>query len=239
MTGFSFDKEKISINLARLKKGSNVFEVVIDSDAAVAYKEGNAIEIRDILKAEKVFSDAHKGLIAPEHVMRDVFNTADPLEVAKIIIREGEIQLTAEHRQLVRDRKKKQIIEKIHRYGVDPRTHAPHPITRIEAAFEEGNVKIDEFKNADEQVAQIIKQLAPILPIRFEQKEIALKFPAESAGKAAPVVHRLAKVLRQDWQTDGSWVCVVEIPAGLETELYDKLNSLTHGKLESKVLKTK
>jgi ribosome maturation protein SDO1 len=239
MTGFSFDKEKISINLARLKKDSHIFEVVIDSDAAVAFKEGKTVEIRDILKAEKVFSDAHKGLVASEHVMKEVFNSADPLVVAEKIIREGEIQLTAEHRQLVRERKKKQIIDKIHMYGVDPRTHAPHPITRIEAAFEEGKVKIDEFKNADEQVAIIIKQLAPILPIRFEQKEIALKFSAEYAGKAAPVVHRLAKVIKQDWQSDGSWVCVVEIPAGLETELYDKLNSLTHGKLEAKVLKTK
>ncbi len=239
MAGITHDKERVSLNLAKLKKENQNFEVVIDSDAAVAFKEGKDIDIRDIVKSHEIFSDAQKGNVAPENIMKNIFNTTNTLEVAKIIIKEGEIQLTAEYRQQLREKKKKQIIEIIHKYGVDPRTHAPHPTLRIENAIEEAKVKIDEFKNVDEQVQDILSKLRPILPIKFEIKEIAVKIPGDYAGKSSPIVYKFGKVLREEWQRDGSWVCVVELPAGLEEELYDQLNNLTHGNVESKVLKTK
>ncbi len=224
------------INTARLKKGSDVFEIVIDPEKAMAARHGKA-DIRDAVRVPKVFSDAKKGMLASEQRMQAVFGTTDPWEVAKKIIADGEIQLTASYREQLREQKRRQIVDFIRRNGVDPRTHAPHPAQRIEAAMVEAKVRIDEFRPVEQQVQDVLKSLRPILPIKFETKDIELTIPAQYASKANSVVKQFGKVLNEQWQNDGSWKGVVEIPGGMEQELYDKLNALTHGEVIARVIK--
>ncbi len=226
------------INTARLKKGSDVFEIVIDPERAVAARHGKA-DIRDALRVQKVFSDAKKGMLASEQRMQAVFGTADPLEVAKKIICDGNIQITAEYRQKLMEQKRRQVVDFIRRNGVDPKTHAPHPAQRIEAAMSEAKVRIDEFKPAGQQVQEVLKALRPILPIKFEMKEIELSIPAQFASKAHSVVKMFGKILKEEWMNDGSWKGTVEVPGGMEQELYDRLNAVTHGGLVSKVINVK
>jgi len=178
-----FDHQKISINVARLKTHGENFEIVVDPDLAVDFKHGKEVEIRELLKAEEIFVDANKGLHAGEGELNNIFNTTDVLEIAKKILDDGEIQLTAEHRDKVRADKRKRIINIIHVNGIDPKTKLPHPVQRLENAFAEGKIHIDEFKKAEDQVTEIVKQLTPILPIRFAKKSIQLIVPSEHATK--------------------------------------------------------
>jgi len=234
-----FDREKISINLAKLKKGGQNFEIVVDPDQAVAFKEGKTSDIGSVLHSEHVYMDAKKDELAPETLMKKVFQTGDILKIAEIILKEGEIQLTTEYRERLRQEKKKKIMDIIHRNGVDPRTHLPHPITRIEAAFEEAKVKIDDFKKAENQVQDVIKQIRVVLPISFETKEIGVKIWPKYAAKSYSTVSQFGKILRDSWQPDGSWYVVVEIPAGLQNDFFDKVNNLTHGENDIKILNEK
>jgi ribosome maturation protein SDO1 len=224
-----------SINVARLKKGSDVFEIVIDPEKAVQARHNPALTA-EALSFPKVFSDAKKGMQASEDRMKYWFKTADPVEVAKIILKEGNIQVTSEYRQKMIEQKKKQLIERIRKNGVDPRTNAPHPASRIEAALQEAKIKIDEFKSVDFQLKDALKKLQPIIPIKFVKKEIEIVIPAAYAAKAYPTVKMLGKIMKESWNSDGSWTGLLEIPGGMEQECYDKLNSITHGELQAKVI---
>ncbi len=237
--GYSFDREKIHLNLARLKKYGEIFEIVINPDLAVEYKSGKNISLNDVLKDEFIFSDARKALKASEHRLKEVFGTDDPIEIAKVILTKGEIQETSEYRAKLVEEKRKKIIDMIHRYGDDPKTHLPHPITRIEAALEEAKVKIDARKSAEEQIDEIIKQLRPILAIKIETKQMKVRITSQYAQKSYPIVKSFGKILKDTWLDDGSWQAVVEIPAGLEIDFYDKLNTMTHGNVETEVIATK
>ena len=230
--------DKLHINVARLKSGSQIFEVVIDPDIAMNFKEGGG-DVREALKYEKIFSDAKKGLEAKEEEIQKIFGTTTVDEVATKIIKEGEVQVSQEYRDAKRAQKKQNIINIIHRNAVDPKTHIPHPVTRIENALEEAKVKIDEHKAAEEQVDEIIKKLRIILPIKFEVKEIAIKLPAEEATRSYGILKGFGNLLREEWQNDGSLIAIVEIPGGLEEELQDKLNNATHGNNEFKVVNTR
>jgi len=224
--------------IAKLKTHGETFEILVDCDKAIAFKDGEG-DIKEVLAAQSIYDDSKKGMLASEIKLKQVFGTEDPLEVAKIIIQKGEIQLTSEYRQKLRDEKRKQIINIIHSNGVDPKTNIPHPMTRIEAAFEEVKVKIDEYESAEKQVDGILKKIRVVIPIKFVIKEIAVKVPSEHAGKAASSIRDFGKLLREDWQTDGSWVAVLEIPGGLEEEFHTKLNNITHGNVETKILNTR
>jgi len=223
--------EKIKLNLARLKKADNIFEINVDPDLAIKFKKGSPLDIREVVKAEQIFSDAKKGELAPETKLNEFFHTTNPLKIAEIIIKEGEIQLTSEYRSQQREQKKRKLIEIIHKNAIDPTTNLPHPLTRIENAFQEAKINLDEYKSAEEQLETILTRLRPILPLKFEQAKLTLQIPPTYAPKLYSLVQKNSKILKETWNSDGSWTATVEIPAGLKPEFIDKLNSSTHGEI--------
>lgn len=225
--------------IGRLKAHGQNFEILVDCGNAIALREGKSIDMHDVLAAMKIFSDAKKGLEASETAMKQIFGTNDVGEIARTIIQKGEIQLTQDYREKLREEKRRQVIAIIHRNGVDPKTHLPHPPQRIENAFIEAKFHVDEFKPVQEQVQEALKKLRPILPIKFEVKEIAIRINPEFAPKCYSTVKIFGTILREEWQANGYWVAVVEIPGGMETDFYDRLNKICHGNVESKVLKIK
>lgn len=230
-------KERVHLNMAIYKKGSERFEIAVEPELAIKLKQGEKIPIRDIVHSDNIFSDLQKGELASEHRLKEIFNTTDTYQIAEAIIQKGEIQLTSEYRNKLREQKRKEIVSRIQKYGVDPRTKAPHTLPRIEAAMEEAKVKIDEHKKPEDQIQDILDKLKPILPISFEKKKIRLNIPAQTAAKCYSTVKNTGTILKEEWKNDGSWEATVEIPGGLETELYDKLNSITHGQMTAEVMK--
>ena len=225
--------------IARLKTHGQNFEILVDCNNAIALRAGKNIELKGVLAAMKIFTDSKKGLVASESAMKQVFESSDVEEVAKQIIKKGDIQLTQEYRNTLRENKRKQIIYMIHRNGVDPTTHAPHPVNRIENALEEVKFHVDEFTSVEEQLQEALKKLKPIIPIKFEIKEIEVKIGPEYAARSYSTVKKYGTILREEWQNNGYWIGIVEMPGGLEVEFYEKLNGICHGEVEAKVLKTK
>ena len=141
--------------VAKLKKQGKDFEILVDCDKALEFKEGKSVLIDDVIAVDHVFKDVKKGEKASEHDLQSLFKTTDAREISKIIVKEGVIQLTREHLARAREEKRKQVITLIHRNAVDPKTGIPHPPQRIEAAMEEAKVRIDENKKAEDQSEDI------------------------------------------------------------------------------------
>lgn len=230
--GPTFDQERFSVNVARLKKGGETFEIVIDPDAAVTYKEGGSATLKDVLKAEKIMADAKKGELASETHMQSLFGTTEPLKVAQIILDKGEIQLTHEHRERVREQKRNKVATIIHLNAINPQTGVVHPLERIKRAMEEARVRLDEFRTAQDQVQDVVKQLQPVLPIKFTTFIAEIHLPATHAAKCYGVFEQYGTLQKEDWLSDGSLAVKLEVPAGRYNDLVDELSSKTHGDVE-------
>jgi len=229
---------KLDLTLAKLKKGGENFEIVIDPDLAIAFKKGDSsISITEILKAQKIFADAEKGLQASETKMDAVFGTSDVGEVAKKIIEEGEIHLTITYREKIRAKKLSRIIHLIHVNAMDPKTGLPHPETRIINAINEAKIKIDEFKSAEDQIEEVMKKLRPIIPIKIALLHIQITVPPQSAHQSFGLLKRYGTMRKNAWGSDGSLMVELELPAGLQEELLEKLNNMTHGGADFKIIK--
>jgi len=222
---------------ARLKTHGTTFEVLVDPDGALALKRGDRVNLEDILAVEDIFENASRGDRSPEEDLQKAFGTLEVLPIAEIIIRKGEISLTAEQRKQFIENKRRQVIEVIARNAINPQTKTPHPPGRIEQAMTEARVNIDPTKSIDELVKIAMKAIRPLIPIRFEEVEVAVKIPPAYAPKAYGEVAAFGKLTREAWQNDGSWIGVVQIPAGMQTEFYDLVNRLTRGEAETKLLK--
>ncbi len=219
-------------------KGFN-FEILVDCEKAMDFRQGKKTDLDDVVVTFDIFKDIKKGEKANEHDIQGLFGNLNKREIIKKIILNGDVQLTKEYKDKLREEKRKNIINLIHRYSINPVNNLPHPPSRIEAALEEGKIKIDEFKKAEEQIKEIIGKIKHILPIKYEIREIQIKIPAKFAGKTYSVLKQFGNLLKDDWQNDGSLLAVLEIPAGLTTDLFDRLNSLTHGEVESKIIASK
>jgi ribosome maturation protein SDO1 len=222
---------------ARLKTHGTTFEVLVEPDGALALKRGEDLSLEDILAVEDVFENASRGDRSAEEDLTKAFGTTDALVIARAIITKGEISLTAEQRKRFIENKRRQVIEVIARNAINPQTRTPHPPGRIDQAMTEARVNIDPSKSTDELVKIAMKAIRPLIPIRFEEVEVAVKVPADYAPKAYGEISAFGKVTREAWQNNGSWIGVVQIPAGMQDDFYSLINRLTRGEAETKLLK--
>lgn len=223
--------------IARLKKGEEHFEILVDPYAAADFIDGSDIDIVQSLAIDAVFKDSKKGTRASEELLQKNFDTEDIAEIAKQIILKGDIQLTTEQRHKMQENKKNRIVEKIVRNAMDPKTKSPHPRQRIELAMKEAGVHIDPFKPVGEQVKTTIEALRPIIPISMDRIKISVNIPAQYTGKAYGIVRNYGVLERENWQSDGSWLGIIKIPAGMQNDFYDKLNSVAKGNISTKILR--
>jgi ribosome maturation protein SDO1 len=222
--------------IARISKSGMNFEIMVDPDKALEFKRKNEGNIEDILAFPEIFKDSKKGEKHSSEDLQKVFGTTDVFEIAKKIVKEGEIQLTTEQRNRFIEEKRKEIANIIARQGIDPKTKMPHPASRILNAMSEAHVLVDPFKPAKEQIKNVLEKIQEVLPISLERIEIVIRVPVEYAGKANSIVREITDVKKEEW-TSTAWIAVIEIPAGIQSDIYDRLNKLTGGKVEVKILK--
>ncbi|NLX50361.1 MAG: ribosome assembly factor SBDS [Methanospirillum sp.] len=224
--------------VARLESHGERFELLVDPEAADRYRRGvEGVELEDVVASLYVFENASRAERSPDEALRKVFQTTIFEEVAPQIIKKGEIHLTAEQRRQMMAEKRRQVIAFIARNAVNPQTGLPHPPQRIEMAMEEARVNIDPFRHLDELVRDAVKALRPLLPIRFEELRLAVRFPPENAARAYAGIASAATIEQEEWQKDGSWICVVRIPAGIQDDFYSLVNRLGKGEAEVKKIK--
>jgi ribosome maturation protein SDO1 len=223
--------------VARWETGGSRFEVLVDPEAAQAVKDGKAVDLTDKLALSQVFKDAKKGDKVSEEHLEKTFHTRDLGAIAREIILKGEVQVTTEQRHQLQETKRKAIVATIARNAMNPQTGAPHPPARIEAAMTEARVHVDPFRPADQQVQEVLAKLRPLLPIRLDVVRVRIRVPAQHYPRVIGDLKGLGKLSDEQWMGDGSWTGVLEIPAGVQTELYERLNARTKGAAETTLLK--
>lgn len=225
--------------IVKYEKGDHRFEILVDPEKAWEIKEKKDItligNLDDILASPDVYKDARKGERVSESELKEHFNSEDRKYIIFRIITDGTLHLTTDQKRKMQEEKRKQIVAIIASQAIDPTTNLPHPVSRIERAMEEAGVHIDPLKPAERQVDEIVNKLRPIIPIKIARARIEVRIPPEHASRVYGYLKQL-KPVKTDWKNDGSLEAVIEIPAGMQTEVFEKLNSMTHGNVYSKLI---
>lgn len=222
--------------VARLEVAGKRFEVLVNPDLAFEYKQGREVNLEEMVISDSIYTDLRRGLRASPELLRKVFGTDDVVKIAAEIVKHGDLQLTAEQRRRLLENKKRQIINYIARNAIDPKTRLPIPPARIEAAMERAKVGVDLYKSVEEQVPMIVKAISRIIPIKIARALLRIIVPPQYSGRVAGALSKLGEVKRMDWRTDGSLVAEIEVPAGMQQEVIDKLNKITKGNIDVKVV---
>jgi len=213
--------------LARLEKGGKRFEIVVNADKAYQFLEGKKVPISDVVAVEEVFTDFRKGQKASRSDLNSVFGTTDIYKIAEMILREGEVQITAERRKKLQEEKINWIASYIQKNYVDPNTNAPHSLQRIINAIKESKAKIDPFKEPERQVKDVIEHIRKYLPLKSSKTKIKVVVPAASWSEARSFLKGQGDIISEKWSEDGSAVSFqVEIPVGAQMLIVEKIGKI-------------
>jgi ribosome maturation protein SDO1 len=215
--------------VARLVLDGDKFELLVKPDPALEYKMGKRSDISGALVSDEIYSDANKGSRASSEKMMKHFKTTDSVDVAKQILARGELNLTTDQRRKMVEEKKRQIVQFINRSFVDPKTHLPHPVVRIEAAMEEVRVPIDPFKKGEDQAKTLVDALRKILPLRSETAKLTVTVPPQFAAQSYSVLKSTGDLRSEEWLADGSLKAVLDMNASIRGQFLDRLGAVTKG----------
>jgi ribosome maturation protein SDO1 len=220
--------------VARLILGGDKFELLVKPDPALEYKMGKRSDISAALVSDEIYSDANRGSRASSEKLMKHFKTTDSIDIAKQILAKGELNLTTDQRRKMVEEKKRQIVQFINRSFVDPKTHLPHPIVRIEAAMEEVRVPIDPFRRVDDQAKTIVDALRKILPLKSETIKLTITVPPQYAAQSYSVLKSTGDLQSEEWLADGSLRATLDINASIKGQFLDRLGSVTKGSAQVK-----
>ena len=210
--------------LARLEKGGSRYEILVDPNLVELWKKDNeSIEFSELLAIEEVWSDARAGERPTGEALEKTFGTSEILACARIILDKGGIQLTTSQRKQMVDEKKLQIINEIASTATDPKTKLPHPRTRIENALEEIRFSVDPFKSIESQVEDAVAALRPVIPLQFITVRLAFMVQGKDYGGVSQMLRD--SIQKEEWMSNGNWVCVVSVPGGMKNDIIDKVAS--------------
>ncbi|MEM3841113.1 MAG: ribosome assembly factor SBDS [Candidatus Micrarchaeaceae archaeon] len=216
------------------RNGEN-FELLADADMAYEYVTGKRTDPMSVLQTEEIFKDAKKGERQSEEKIKKAFGTTEIEKVVEEILKNGDVPITTEQKNKLIEEKRKQIISLIAANSIDPRTNAPNPPIRVENAMNEAKISIDPFKSANDQLSAVVSKLSAYLPLKFSTAKIEVTVPADAANRSYGTLKHYG-IKKEDWLSNGSLKVILEIPAGLQAELFDKINKLTQGRAETKII---
>ncbi|HXX97245.1 MAG TPA: ribosome assembly factor SBDS [Candidatus Bathyarchaeia archaeon] len=217
------------ITTVRLTAEGNKFEILVKPDPALEYKLGKRTDLSGVLVSDEIYSDANKGSRAAGEKLVKYFKTTDHVQIATQILSKGDLSLTTEQRRKMVEDKKKQIIQYISKNFVDPKTHIPHPVMRIESALAEVRLIIDPFKPAEDQAKNVVDALRRILPLKSEILLLTVTIPSQFSAQSYNLLKTAGTFKGDQWLADGSLRVMLEINAGMKSSLLDRIGSISKG----------
>ena len=211
--------------VARIRVNNKHYEIVVDLDEAMKVKKGEG-SVGAALLANNIFYNTKDGSLASKEDLMAAFDSSDVNEVAEKIIKRGEIELPKEYRDEETEKRRKQAIDYFLRNAIDSRTGRPFTPEALDSAFSQAGVNIVN-KPIEQQISAISGAIKTIIPLKIETKKISITIPAIYTGKLSGLINDYKE--KEDWMGDGSLKVRVNIPVGLQSEFYDKLNAVTHG----------
>ncbi|MCH8945879.1 MAG: ribosome assembly factor SBDS [Nanoarchaeota archaeon] len=219
--------------IARIRQGKKHFEIIVDLDKALDFKKGISSS-QDFLEIEKVFTDSKKGQVASGSDLKEAFRTEEINEIAKKIVKNGEVVLHQEHRDEEKDKKFKQIVDFLVTNSINPQTGNPYTAETIKNALEQAHVNVKNTP-VENQVNEIIAEISKIIPIKIEMKKIKLTIPAMYTGTTYGLINQYKE--EETWLPNGDLNMIINIPAGSVFNVFDKLNSATKGSVLTEEIK--
>uniref|UniRef100_A0A915CR04 Ribosome maturation protein SBDS n=1 Tax=Ditylenchus dipsaci TaxID=166011 RepID=A0A915CR04_9BILA len=207
--------QKLLTNVAvvRMKKNGNRFEIACYKNKVVNWRAKTEKDINEVLQTQNIFINVSKGQLAKKEDLMAAFETDDHLEICKMILEKGDLQVSDKERQVTAETSIKEIATLVANMCVDPETKRPCSSSVIENALRDQHFNLKADRNAKQQALEAIPKLREAMsidsqdenrniPVEVEDRE---KRALEMVGLVDPGNYKaLAEIVQGDKKCKGS-----------------------------------
>lgn len=216
--------------LVRYKSDKTTFEVTVKPKTVPLFRKGK-LGLDQTLLSTEIFRDVSTAETASDSELQSAFDTTNKTQVLQKILTDGDYQLSTEERKEMTEKKRKEIINYVHKYYIDPTTKKPHPVQRIENALERVRFTVDFKKTAEVQAKALVPKLIDQIPLKKSTIEATLSLSHQHMGKCMGIVQQYCKISAEKYTGQGVQYSISIIPGDFDVFL-KLLNDQTKGEYE-------
>eukprot|EP01006_Ploeotia_vitrea_P042763 TRINITY_DN66660_c2_g1_i2.p1 TRINITY_DN66660_c2_g1~~TRINITY_DN66660_c2_g1_i2.p1 ORF type:complete len:254 (-),score=121.95 TRINITY_DN66660_c2_g1_i2:45-806(-) len=218
-----------NVAIVRLKRKGKRFEVACYKNKVMNWRNGIEKDLDEVLQIPSVFSNVSKGVLAKSKDLERVFKTTDQVEVCKMILEKGNLQVSEKERVQEFENKLKDIATIVAGKCVNTQTKRPFPLRMIENSMKEIKFTVKPNKSAKVQALSVIQQLKEVLPIERAQMRLRVTLPEKHAKQIKKKMEDLfVEVEEEDWGVDCE--LIVRIDPGNYRAVEERVRAETRGK---------
>ncbi|KAJ0394594.1 hypothetical protein P43SY_003337 [Pythium insidiosum] len=190
-----------NVAVVRMKRGGKRFEVACYKNKVHNWRNGVEDDISEVLQIVKVYENVSKGKFSKFHEWSRAFDTKDEEQACRIILEQGEMQVSEGERKSHVENMLKDIATIVAEKCVNPESNRPYPFSVIERLMKEIHYALVPNRSAKQQALEVIKRLQGLIPIERAKMRIQIVTPA--SGEQV-IKEALAKEQAQILEQTGS-----------------------------------
>ncbi|BFZ18510.1 hypothetical protein BsWGS_21549 [Bradybaena similaris] len=224
-------KRLTNVAIVRLKKGGKRFEIACYPNKVTSWRNKIETDIDEVLQTQKVYTNVSKGEFAKQAELKKIFDTDDEVEICKLILSKGELQVSEKERTAQLDGMFHEIATIVADKCVHPETKRPYPVTMIEKSMKSMHFSVKPSKNTKQQALEVIKQLTETGTLEIQRAHMKLRIlvPGKEGKKIREHIRKLALHIEED-NYDEELEMVILVDPGCYREVSDLVNAETKGK---------
>jgi len=195
--------QKLLTNVAvvRMKKCGKRFEIACYKNKVLNWRNKSEKNIDEVLQTDQIFVNVSKGQFAKRDDLLAAFESENQLDICKIILDKGDLQVSDKERQLTSETSFKEIANLIANMCVNPESQRPYPLAVIEKALHDEHFALKANKSAKQQALEAIPKLRENMAIDRAKMRIRVSVPSkDSKGLHERLKHLFDTVEVEDWE---------------------------------------
>ncbi|KAL3090167.1 hypothetical protein niasHS_006619 [Heterodera schachtii] len=228
--------QKLLTNVAivRMKKCGKRFEIACYKNKVLNWRNKTEKDIDEVLQTQTVFVNVSKGQLAKRDDLQASFGTEDQLEICKLILEKGDLQISDKERQVTSESSFKEVANLITNMCVNSETQRPFSLATIEKALHDAHFSLKSNRSTKQQALEMIPKLRETLKIDRAKMRIRVSVPAKNAKMLHPKLKAFFDTTEvEDWDKGdlemvgliepGSYKTIVELVKGDKKEKVEQI----------------
>ncbi|XP_055389085.1 uncharacterized protein LOC129618343 [Condylostylus longicornis] len=170
-----------NIAVMRLKKDGKRFEVACFKNKILNWRIGTETDLSEVLQTEEIFSNVSKGQFAKIQDLQKAFGTKDRTAIARIIMRDGQLQVSEKERQVKKDDVFKDVCSLVSERVFNRETGLPLPLSMIENTLTRLGFSVSIEIAPKRQSLKAIELLCNGLPKQIGVRQMLLKLVGKTS----------------------------------------------------------
>jgi ribosome maturation protein SDO1 len=195
--------QKLLTNVAvvRMKKGGKRFEIACYKNKVVNWRNKTEKNIDEVLQTEAVFTNVSKGQVAKRDDLTAAFGTDNTMEICKLILEKGDLQVSDKERQAHSETSFKEVATLIADMCVNPDTKRPYSSAVIEKALKDSHFSQKANRSIKQHALDAIPKLQESMKLERAQMRIRVAIPHKEAKALHSRVKGLFKSVEvENWE---------------------------------------